>query len=173
MKKLLLVGLCLAMLGGVACSDDATQPRAFDDAQGCTEEMALETLAMTVVAPTGPLARGSVAEFDVEVVRSGDLDPAVAKGLPSANRVGVDRVDAPVEGALVGLSLSVPNGAPMGAMAVTDEQGMATVAIKVKRSTPTGTADATGFAWREVFEGPCVRIAEKGSYHQEAAATIE
>ena len=173
MKKLFLLGLCLALLGGVACADDATQPRAFDDAQGsCTDEKALESLEITVSGPTS-LTRGSVAEFAVKVVRSADLDPAKAQDLPKANRAAVHPVDTAVEGALVGLSLSVPEATPLGDLAVTDDHGMATLAIKVKRSTPIGTADATGFAWREVFEGPCVRVAETGSYHQEAAATIE
>ena len=173
MKKLFLLGLCLVLLGGVACADDATQPRAFDDAQdSCTYEKGLETLEMTVSGPTS-LSRGSVAKFEVKVVRSADLDPAKAQDLPRANRAAVHPVDTAVEGAVVGLSLSVPDARPMGDLAVTDDHGIATLAIKVPRSTLTGTADATGFAWREVFEGPCVRVAETGSYHQEAAATVE
>lgn len=173
MKKLFLLGLCLALLGGVACADETTQPRAFDDAQdSCTYEKAIESLEMTVSGPT-TLTRGSVAEFEVKVVRSADLDPQKAQDLPKANRRAVDPVDAAVEGALVAVSLSVADGTPMGDMAVTDDHGVATLEIRVKGSTPNGTADATGFAWREVFEGPCVRVAETGSYHQEAAATIE
>ena len=173
MKKVFLLGLCMALLGGVACADDVTPPRAFDDVQGsCTDEKGLESLEMTVSGPTS-LTRGSVAEFEVKVTRSGDLDPAVAQDLPKANRAAIHPVDTAVEGALVGLSLSVANGTPMGDMAVTDDHGTATLALKVKRSMPIGTADGTGFAWREVFEGPCVRVAETGSYHQEAAATIE
>ena len=173
MKKLMFVGLCLALLGGVACADDATQPRAFDDPQGCaTDEKAIESLEMTVSGPTS-LARGSVAEFEVKVARSSDLDPAMVQNLPKANGAAMHPVDTSVEGALVGLSLSVTNATPMGDMAVTDDHGVATLSIKVKRSAPGGTADATGFAWREIFEGPCVRVAETGSYHQEAAATIE
>ena len=171
MKKLLFLGLCLALLGGACANDGASELRAFEDSQGCTDEKALETLDVTVVGPTSPLARGSIAEFDVHVVRAVELDEKMAQDLP---RAAVDDPSATaVEGALVGLSLSVPNAAPMGGMAVTDDHGIATVAIRVKRSTPAGTADGTGFAWREVFEGPCVRVAETGSYHQEAAATIK
>ena len=173
MKKLFLLGLCLALLGGVACADDATQPRAFDDAQAsCTDEKAIESLEMTVSGPTS-LTRGSIAEFEVKVARSADLDPAKAQDLPKANRAAIHPVDTAVEGALVGFSLSVANGTPMGDLALTDDHGIATLEIKVKRSSLAGTADATGFAWREVFEGPCVRVAETGSHHQEAAATIE
>lgn len=175
MKKLFLVGLGLTLLAGACGGTDATQPRAFEAAKGCaTSEYALETLELTVAEPTGPLARGSVAELDVQVVRHVDVDADLAKDLPPANNMAVgDPTEDPVEGAVVALSLSMADADPLYGMALTDAQGRATIAIKVKRSTPAGTFDGSGYAWREVFEGPCVRIVEAGSYHQEAAATVE
>ena len=175
MRKLFFVGLCVALLAGAACStDNTTEPRAFEAAQaGCADrDGAQETLKLTVLAPTGPLDRGSIAKLKVHVVRNADIAEQLEAELPALKASGPS-TEVPVEGAIVQLSLSVPDAPPLWGGAVTDGDGNATVEIKVKSSATPGIADGTSFAWREVFDGPCVHIVETGYFHKEAFATIK
>lgn len=181
MKRFVLVALCLGLVAGVACGGDetTTQPRAFEDArESCSDaDESLETLNVVAGGLSDRLARGSVAEFRVRVVRS--VDEALANELPQASLSRSipeppDPTKAPVEGASVGFFLTVDDSLPaLWGVGVTDESGMATVRIKVKKSAATGVADATAFATREVTDGPCMHIAEVGSYHEEEMVTIE
>ena len=120
------------------------------------EQVSLLTFNIEV-GETKPVYKiGEVAKIDVTVTRPAQEDP-LGNGIPM-ERPYVE----PAPDVIVGIGLHIGRVFLPGA-AITDEQGVARVRIKIEDYAPANQwADTSVYAWRILHETPCATIQEYG-----------
>lgn len=102
------------------------------------------------------VAIGDIAKIKVTVTRPADEDPA-GNGIPTPRPTTMPAADA-----IVGIGLHIGPVFLPGA-AITDEEGKATVKIKIESYAPANTlVDASAYAWRVALTLPCATVQEDG-----------
>ena len=141
-------GILIALLltVGVACGDSEPRPRSFGAGDDCADG-SLETLTVVGRAERALYRVGETARVMIEVERSAD-SPASVGDAASDPRPGA------VEGASVGLGMTL-RGVHMAGSSITDEDGHAVVAIRIKKSAGPGWANLSGLATKELASHPC------------------
>lgn len=144
-----------------ACGRELSRPQVFRDLRtGALETVTLRTFHLEVTPPKAA-AVGSAAVFEVVVTRPAKEDP-LGQGIPIEERPYVE----PVPDAIVGIGLMIGDVFLPGA-AMTDEAGRAVVKIKIEKYAPKGTwVDMSVYAWKIVYETPCLTVREDGFVQQ-------
>lgn len=122
---------------------------------GAMETVALRTFHLEVEPTKKRFKVGEVAKIKVTVTRPAHEDPL---GL------GVEQEpphSEPAEDVNVGMGLRIGDVFLFG-HAITNEDGLATVKIKIKSYTPAGKANADAYAWKTVADTTCLKVEENG-----------
>ncbi len=139
-----------------ACGRAVTRQQVFRNMKtGSVESVTLRTLNLDVTPPKAGKV-GSTVTIEVVVTRPAKEDP-FGQGIPM-DRPYVE----PAPGVIVGIGLSVGNVFLPGA-ALTDEDGLAVVKIKLETWTPRNAwVNMSVYAWRVVQETACLTVQEDG-----------
>ena len=148
-RRSLYVGLVLALIANVL------QFTVVPAARACAETLIVYSFHVEISSPGKVYRIGQVAKIDVEVTRPNDEDP-LGLGVPIT-----PPHEEKVEGANVGVGLQVGDVFLPG-YALTNEDGIAHVKIKLESWTQPGTADVRSLAWLEAADGGCVIVEEQG-----------
>ena len=149
-----LFGIASATPAGACGSRKASVFRAMK--AGTLETVTVRTLNLDVEQPKAMYRIGETAKIKVTVTRPAKEDP-LGEGTPM-ERPYVE----PAPGVMVGVGLYIGNVFLPGA-AVTDDQGVALVRIKIEDWAPANKwADASAYAWKVVQDSPCATIQEDG-----------
>ena len=123
---------------------------------GSMETIGLRTLHLEYEANKKTYKIGEIAEIKVKVTRPAEEDP-LGQGIPM-DRPHVE----PAAEVSIGVGLAIGRVFLPGA-GLTDENGEATVKIKIENYAPAGQwADASAYAWKVVQNTPCATIQEDG-----------
>ena len=127
--------------------------------RGGVETATLRTFHLEVEQPKKTWKIGETAAFDVTVTRPANEDPlGEGEPMPWTERPYVE----PAAGAIVGIGLHIGRVFLPGA-AITDENGLAKVRIKIENYAPAGkVVDASVYAWKIFQETQCLTIQEDG-----------
>lgn len=178
MKRLAGIALSLGMLGSLvfsaapaaACSGPSGGPigggrpeakqilkdsfTAEGQSRG-SETTSLRTLHIEAEVLQDHYAIGDVAKFPVHVTRPAKEDPA-RLGLPWERPYVEDAA-----GVNVGVGLLIGDVFLPG-FAITDDEGKATIKIKIKQYAQPAAVDAAFYSWNVVADTPCLRVEENG-----------
>lgn len=123
---------------------------------GDMEQVSLLTFNLELGKLKSEYKIGDIVPIDVTVTRPAKEDP-LGNGIPM-ERPFVQ----PAAGAIVGVGLHLGRVFLPGA-AITDEQGVARIRIKIEDYAPSGAkVDATLYAWKVIQETTCVTVQEYG-----------
>ena len=120
------------------------------------ETIGLRTLNIEFKADKKIYNPGEIAQIKVKVTRPAKEDP-MGQGIPM-ERPYVE----PAAGVNVGIGIAIGRVFLPGA-GLTDENGEATVKIKIESYAPSGEwADASAYAWKIIMPTPCATVQEDG-----------
>ena len=135
----------------LACSG-----RALDVMRHGMEQVQLKTLKLEASPAKDTYKIGETAVFKALVTRPADEDP-LGQGIP------MDRpYVTPAEGISIGVGLLFNGNVFLPGFAVTDQDGKATMKVKIQNYVKPGTVHASFFAWKTVADLPCARVDETG-----------
>jgi hypothetical protein len=158
MRRAVIVFATLALLGTSLLAPGAATAGAACGGSARREEYKFKTFHIEYDIGKKLYAVGQTVSVDVNVTRPAKEDP-LDEGIP----LPIERpVTEPVEDAVVGVGFQIGRVyLPGGSM--TDEEGNATVAIKIESYTPRNTwADASIYAFKTLLEIPCYKFVEYG-----------
>lgn len=152
-----------ALLGAVlllgACGGGSDpEPRSFGaDANKCASEHDTETLDLAFNGVKATYKRGGVVNVFARVDRQ---DTQMVTDL------NADLLPGGVEGAEVTLALASKDRDLVGT-GITGASGVTNIKIRIPRAMKRGSLDATGFAKKQIADGPChLQIAEIGKFQR-------
>ena len=127
--------------------------------RGAMETATLRTFHLEVEQPKKTWKIGETAVINVTVTRPANEDPlGEGEPMPWTERPYIE----PAPGAIVGVGLHIGRVFLPGA-AITDENGLAKVRIKIENYAPAGkVVDASVYAWRVLQETQCLTVQEDG-----------
>ncbi len=148
-RRSLYLGLVLALVANLL------QFTVIPAARACAETVIVYSFHVEISSPGKAYRIGQVAKIDVKVTRPNDEDP-LGLGVPLS-----PPMEENVEGANVGVGLQVGDVFLPG-YALTKEDGVAHVKIKLEPWTQPGSADVRALAWLETADGGCLIVEEQG-----------
>ena len=120
----------------------------------------IRTMTVEFKPPGKSVAIGSVAKVPVHVTRPAGEDP-LQQGIPLD-----PPASAPADGVTVGIGLTIKNVFAPG-YAVTNQDGKATVSIRIPRYAPAASVDLDAYAYNVLGQTPCYTIQEDGYTHKD------
>lgn len=153
-RRSLYLGLVLALVANLL------QFTVIPAARACAETLIVYSFHVEITSPSKTYKIGQVAKIDVKVTRPNDEDP-LGLGVPIT-----PPTEENVEGANVGVGLQVGDVFLPG-YALTNEDGVAHVKIKLESWTQPGSADVRALAWLEAADGGCLIVEEQGFAQEE------
>lgn len=164
MRRFVTLALALSLsVGALAGSSSAAVTDATIGCKGARrvlrgtlvlEQVALRTFTIEAKAPKNVVI-GGTASIPVVVTRPAEQDP-LGQGIPTD---GIEPEAAPDIN--VGVGLLVGDVFFPG-FAVTDQDGKATIKIKIQSYAKPGPVDASFYAWKTQADTPCARVDENG-----------
>jgi len=175
MRKLVTLALALSLsVGALAGTSGAVVAgstigckgaRRLLSGQVALEQVALRTFTIEAKAPKS-VPIGGTASIPVVVTRPAEQDP-LGQGIPTD---GVEPEAA--QGVNVGVGLLVGDVFFPG-FAKTNDEGKATIKIKIQSYAKPGPVDASFYAWMTQADTPCLRVDENGYRFYEKFFTVK
>lgn len=147
-------GLIAVLLVPSAASADAAAPVPCSNSRNM-EQVSLRTFNIDAKVVKPAYRIGQTAVFKVTVVRPADGDP-MNLGVPMD---GVPPQPAPDINVGVGLLVG---DVFLPGFAITDENGKATVKVKIESYAQPAVVDAAFYAWKVAADSPCAKVMENG-----------